>query len=86
MAEREIDHRTSLVTDPPDGRVPTMTEAGKDRLAKLYATAQHLVFKSGAYTDRYSDVAVCLNRSDADDDKLCRRAATRGQITRSGLM
>jgi hypothetical protein len=40
MAEREIDHRTSLVTDPPDGRIPAMTTAGKERLAKLYATFQ----------------------------------------------
>jgi hypothetical protein len=38
MAERELDDRTSLVTDPPDGRIPPMTEAGKQRLAKLYET------------------------------------------------
>src|SRR5262249_15837432 len=38
MAERQLDHRTSLVTVPPDGRIPPMTDAGKQRLAKLYET------------------------------------------------
>lgn len=32
MLEREIDNRTSLVTDPPDGRIPLLTAEGKARL------------------------------------------------------
>jgi hypothetical protein len=40
MVEREIDHRTSLVTDPPDGHIPAMTEEGKERRARLFALFQ----------------------------------------------
>jgi hypothetical protein len=39
MVERDVeDHRTSLITDPADGKLPPMTEAGKQRLA---AVAEH---------------------------------------------
>ena len=31
--ERDWDHRTSLITDPPDGRLPPMTPAGLQRRA-----------------------------------------------------
>src|SRR6266850_3770686 len=30
-ADREIDNRTSLVVDPPDGKIPPMTPAGRER-------------------------------------------------------
>ena len=31
LVERELDHRTSLIVDPPNGRVPPMTEAALQR-------------------------------------------------------
>jgi hypothetical protein len=34
MVEREFDNRTSLISDPPDGRIPAMTAEGRDRLAR----------------------------------------------------
>ena len=37
MIEREFDHRTSLVTDPPDGRIPPVTAAGQRRRDALAA-------------------------------------------------
>ncbi len=41
MVEREIDNRTSLITHPADGRIPTLTEAGqKRRDARLAQFAQ----------------------------------------------
>lgn len=33
VTELVIDERTSLITDPPDGRMPAMTKAGADRRA-----------------------------------------------------
>lgn len=38
-------------------------------LASVYAVAQH----ASVYGDGYSNISLCLNRSQADDDKLCRR-------------
>ena len=32
--EREFDHRTSLINDPPDGRIPSLTAAGRARQAQ----------------------------------------------------
>jgi len=34
MIERTIDNRTSLIVDPPDGRIPPMTPDGSARLAR----------------------------------------------------
>lgn len=34
MIDREFDNRTSLITDPPDGKVPPLTEAARERLSK----------------------------------------------------
>src|SRR5436190_5452088 len=31
MIEREFDHRTSLVIDPPDGRIPSLTAEARQR-------------------------------------------------------
>ena len=33
MIEREFDNRTSLITDPPDGRIPPLTPEGQARVA-----------------------------------------------------
>ena len=33
LPDRVFDHRTSLITDPPDGRVPALTPAAQRRLA-----------------------------------------------------
>jgi hypothetical protein len=32
LVEREFDRRTSLITDPPDGRIPPLTEQGQKRM------------------------------------------------------
>jgi hypothetical protein len=37
MADLVIDHRTSLITDPPDGRIPALTPAGEQRQAQAAA-------------------------------------------------
>jgi hypothetical protein len=34
MVEREIEHRTSLIVDPADGKIPPMTPEGRERLAR----------------------------------------------------
>jgi len=35
IVDREFDNRTSLVVDPPDGRIPPLTEAAKKRAAEI---------------------------------------------------
>jgi hypothetical protein len=37
MIEREFDARTSLIVDPPDGKIPPLTEAGQQRQAAVNA-------------------------------------------------
>src|ERR1700691_3877459 len=37
MTEREFDNRTSLIVDPPDGRLPPYTPAGQRRQSALAA-------------------------------------------------
>jgi hypothetical protein len=39
MIEREFDNRTSLILDPPDGRIPPMTPAAKQRQAAMDAAS-----------------------------------------------
>jgi hypothetical protein len=39
MIQREFDNRTSLIVDPPDGRIPPMTPLGQQRRADADATA-----------------------------------------------
>ncbi len=34
LVERQFDHRTSVVVDPPDGRLPPLTAAARERMAK----------------------------------------------------
>src|SRR5436190_17701256 len=41
MIEREFDHRTSLVIDPPDGRIPSLTAEARQRRALADATRRH---------------------------------------------
>lgn len=38
LVEREVDNRTSLITDPADGRIPPLTQAAQDRAAALAAS------------------------------------------------
>ena len=35
LVEREVDNRTSLITDPADGRIPSLTPEAQDRAAAL---------------------------------------------------
>src|SRR5262249_7853148 len=39
MVEREFDNRTSLIMDPPDGKIPALTPEGKRRQAAADAAA-----------------------------------------------
>jgi hypothetical protein len=39
--ERDWDNRTSLITDPPDGRIPAMTPEAQKRRQAAFAAAQH---------------------------------------------
>jgi hypothetical protein len=44
MVERDIDNRTSLIVDPPDGKIPLLTPEGRERIAKrptVNAAGQH---------------------------------------------
>jgi hypothetical protein len=41
MIDRVFDNRTSLIIDPPDGRLPPLTAAGRQRQAAADAAAQH---------------------------------------------
>lgn len=41
IVSREWDNRTSLITDPPDGKIPEMTAEGKARRAAMYAALSH---------------------------------------------
>src|SRR5262249_7364629 len=41
MIERAFDNRTSLITDPPDGRIPPLTAAGRARQDAADAAALH---------------------------------------------
>ena len=40
MVDRNFDHRTALITNPRDGRLPPMTEAAKQRQADALAARQ----------------------------------------------
>jgi hypothetical protein len=40
MIEREFDNRTSLITDPADGRIPPLTPEGQERVAATRARRQ----------------------------------------------
>jgi len=40
MIERVFDNRTSLITDPPDGRIPPLTPEGQERAAATRARRQ----------------------------------------------
>jgi hypothetical protein len=46
--DRDFDSRTSLVIDPPDGRIPPFTAAGKQRAAEFNARRAGLHVPTGA--------------------------------------
>ena len=41
MVDREFDNRTSLIVDPPDGKLPALTPAGQRRQAEAAEAAKH---------------------------------------------
>ena len=47
MIEREFDNRTSLVVDPPDGKLPPFTPEGQRRQASAYAASRGLAPVAG---------------------------------------
>ena len=50
IAERNFDNRTSLVIDPPDGRIPAVTPEARERLDE--AAERRRVHPADTYTDR----------------------------------
>ncbi len=50
IAERDFNDRTSLVIDPPDGRIPALTASAGDRSAMLRARRRD--HPADSYTDR----------------------------------
>ena len=50
IAERDFTNRTSLVIDPPDGRIPEMTREAGDR--RRFAAAYRRDHPADSYTDR----------------------------------
>ncbi|MCH7748817.1 MAG: hypothetical protein IH939_12055 [Acidobacteria bacterium] len=50
IAERDFDHRTSLVIDPPDGRIPDLTPEAQDR--RRDAAVRRDEHPADSYTDR----------------------------------
>lgn len=55
MIEREFDHHTSLVVDPPDGRVPPVAEAGQRRRDRAAAATTR-----GAGPEDFSNANRCI--------------------------
>jgi hypothetical protein len=53
------DKRTSLITDPPDGRIPALTPEGQKRLAMRPAGAGGPGGRADSYTDR-SNLERCI--------------------------
>jgi hypothetical protein len=53
LSERVWDNRTSLIIDPPDGRIPTLTPEGTER-ARVQAAAQ----KARGPADRAQDLSL----------------------------
>ena len=50
VAEREFENRTSLIIDPPNGRIPALTEAAAQALEERTAYAE--AHPADSYTDR----------------------------------
>ena len=47
MVEREFDNRTSLIVDPPDGRIPPYTPEGRSRQAAAVAATLGKTYPAG---------------------------------------
>jgi hypothetical protein len=56
MTEREFDNRTSLVVDPPDGRIPPLTDGARARLNAMAAAAQR-----GAHPEDLNIAHRCIS-------------------------
>lgn len=50
MVERDLENRTSLIVDPPDGRLPALTSEAEERLARR--SRQRRESPTGDYSDR----------------------------------
>jgi hypothetical protein len=55
MVEREFDNRTSLIVDPPDGRIPALTPEGQRRRAATAARE-----RAPAGPEEFSNLTRCM--------------------------
>ncbi len=55
MVERQFDNRTSLIVDPPDGRIPALTPEGQRRRAATAARE-----KAPAGPEEFSNLTRCM--------------------------
>ena len=60
MIEREFENRTSLIADPPDGRIPPMTAEGRERLASTPPPAAGPGQRSPAGPEDFSNAMRCI--------------------------
>jgi hypothetical protein len=57
MVDRQFDNRTSLIVDPPDGRIPALTSAGQRRTAAALAGTLAIPWQLGQDVDRVAAAA-----------------------------
>lgn len=60
MIEREFENRTSLISDPPDGRIPPMTAEGRERSARTPPLAAGPGQRPPAGPEDFSNAMRCI--------------------------
>jgi hypothetical protein len=71
MIERVFDNRTSLIVDPPDGRLPLLTQAGRDRQATAASGTFAVPWQPGielAEQQRQAAVAAAQRKLSGPED------------------
>ena len=60
MIEREFENRTSLIADPPDGKIPPMTPEGRERIARTPPPAAGPGQRPPAGPEDFSNAMRCI--------------------------
>ena len=79
MVQREFDHRTSLIVDPADGRIPALTPAAQQRRAALAAKD-----RAPAGPEDLNSNTRCITSGRAENRRRWRRSALWPLSDRSG--